>query len=257
MKILVTGYSGVIGKYLAGSLSLQGYEVTVWPKSEVLDLTNSSHLDLFFKDRYFDTVIHCAAKGSKDPRSKDWSIMDSNLQMYYNLLAKRGHYGRFISIGSGAEFFINDRPYGLSKRVIRSSMLERDNFFNLRVFGVFNEEELDTRFIKANVLRYIRKEPIVIHQDKYMDFIYMDDLLKIVVHYLKNNDLSKEVDCVYPYTHKLSDIAEIINNLNKWKVDITIRQEEIAEGYCAFTKPLSLDFIGLEQGIRNVYNKLK
>ena len=261
MNILVTGYTGVIGKYLGSELSLKKYNVHVWPASLHLDLSRKEdvmrYFDLYIGDQYFDAVIHCATKGSSDPRSTDWSIMDTNLKMYYNLLSYRHKYKKFISIGSGAEFFMNDKPYGLSKKVIRMSMLEKEDFYNLRVFGVFNENELDTRFIKANVLRYLRKEPIQIHQDKYMDFVYMEDLLKIVEHYLTGVNLKKEVDCVYPNTYKLSDIANIINNLDDHKVEVKVGTEELGEGYCAFTKLVDLDFIGLEQGIRNVYNKLK
>lgn len=257
MKVLITGYSGVIGKYLTTALSKQGHEITVWPASSILDLSQRQSVDLFFQNKYFDAVIHCAAKGSGNPRSMDWSIMDQNLQMYYNLLAKRDQFGKFISIGSGAEFVLNDKPYGLSKRIIRTSMLDKEGFYNLRVFGVFSEDELETRFIKANLLRYIKKEPIEIHQDKYMDFIYMEDLIKVVKHYLTEDTLNPEVDCVYPYNYKLSQIANIINNLEDYRVDVRILTEGMGEGYCAFTKPLDLDFIGLEQGIKNVYNKLK
>lgn len=239
------------------ALSKYGYEVTVWPASSVLDLSKRSCVDLFFHGKFFDAVIHCAAKGSSNPRSMDWSIMDQNLQMYYNLVAKKNQFGKFISIGSGAEFFMNNKPYGLSKRVIHHSIEGNDNFYNLRVFGIFDENELDTRFIKANVLRYIRKEAMMIHQDKYMDFIYMEDFVKIIKHYLDNEESKKAVDCVYPETYKLSDIANIINSLDKHKVEIEIKEKELAEGYCAFTKLISLDFVGLETGIRNVYNKLK
>ena len=257
MKILVTGYTGLIGKSLARSLSTLGYEVFVWPKSSILDLRSRKDVDLYFHNKFFDVVVHCAIKGTSDTKSKDWSIMDTNLQMYYNLLAKRDHFDKFISIGSGAEFFMNDKSYGLSKRVIHHSIEGQDNFYNLRVFGIFDENELDTRFVKSNVLRYIKKEPMIIYQDRHMDFIYMEDFIKIVKHYIECKDLKKTVDCVYPDTYKLSDIANIINTLDKYKVQIDIKEKDLAEGYCAFTKLISLDFIGMASGIRNVYNKLK
>lgn len=257
MKILITGATGFIGKYLSRQLAQKGHQICPWPGSDQLDLSIGRDVDFFMRGRTFDAVIHCAARGSKDPRSTDWSILDTNLQMYYNLLSYKDSYTRFISIGSGAEFSMTDTPYGLSKRVIRTSMLNLEGFYNLRVYGVFSEEELESRFIKANILRYLEKKPIQIHQDRYMDFMYVEDLLKIVEHYLDSNDLRSEADCVYPYTYKLSKIADIINSLGSHKVEVHIHKGGIGEGYCAFGKAPDLPYIGLTQGITNVYNKLK
>ena len=39
--------------------------------------------------------------------------------------------------------------------------------------------------IKASLLNYIANKPIVIHQDKYMDFFYMEDMFKIIDFILK------------------------------------------------------------------------
>jgi hypothetical protein len=59
-----------------------------------------------------------------------------------------------------------------------------DGFFNLKLFGVFDENELNTRFIKSNLLRYINRENMVIHKNKFMDFFYIEDLVKVVKHYI-------------------------------------------------------------------------
>jgi hypothetical protein len=54
------------------------------------------------------------------------------------------------------------------------------------------------------------------------------------------------------------DIADIINGLDSYKIDIkNISQKTFVENYCGDFTNLNINFIGLEQGIKNVYNKLK
>jgi uncharacterized radical SAM superfamily protein len=48
----------------------------------------------------------------------------------------------------------------------------------------------------------------------------------------------------------------MINNLDDYKIDIQIEKEGIALSYYGIANVL-LDFIGVEEGIKEVYNKLK
>jgi nucleoside-diphosphate-sugar epimerase len=254
MKVLVTGANGYIGKSLYSALK-DKYEVTILTRKEV-DLTDSRQTEYFFRNTYFDVVLHCAIAGAINTKDTDWSIADNNLTMYYNLLQNKNHFKKLINLGSGAEIYLSKTPYGLSKKVIANSILNKNNFYNLRIFGVFDENELDTRFIKANIKRYINKEPILIYQNRYMDFIYMFDLIKIVEYYI-NNEGPKEIDCKYSDLYSLENIANIINNLDTYKVEIKTAKNYWDETYNGIFHNLSLDFIGLEQGIKEVYNKLK
>jgi nucleoside-diphosphate-sugar epimerase len=254
MKILITGANGYVGKSLYNALKDKHEVATI--NRQKCDLTNSSDVHFYFLDAWVDIVIHCAVKGGSRLQQDDWDVMDSNLQMYYNLLNNKAHFGKFIHLGSGAELYAKDKPYGLSKDIIRKSISIKDNFYNLRIFGVFDENELDTRFIKANIKKYINKESIIIHQDKLMDFIYMPDLVKIIEYYI-NNDGPKELDCNYSNQYSLKNIANIINELDSYKVEVQTTNNNLGEMYTGNFYDLSLNFIGLEQGIKEVYNKLK
>jgi GDP-L-fucose synthase len=253
MKILITGGNGYIAKSLYNSLK-NTYEITTLTRNN-FNLNHFKVLDSYLKDKYFDVVIHCAVSGGSRLKEDTIGDMDNNLQMYYNLLNCKDRFGKLIHFGSGAEITQPETPYGLSKRVINKSISEQENFYNIRIFAVFDENELDTRFIKGNIKRYINKEPIIIHQDKFMDFFYMKDFISLIDHYITNDNLPKQIDCSYIGPYKLSEIADIINELDEHKVDIKIENEGMALSYYGRANVL-LDFIGLEEGIKEVYNKL-
>ena len=256
MKILITGANGYIGKSLYNALK-DKYNVTIITRNEC-DLIDSLVVDSYFLNKWFDVIIHCATSGAVNPRKIDWDIMDNNLKIYYNLLKNKNHFNKLINLGSGAEIYIPDTPYGLSKKVISNSILNKDNFYNLRIFGVFDENELDTRFIKTNIKRYINKEAIQIHEVKFMDFFYMQDLIKVVEYYINEGNPPKEFDCVYSETsYTLFGLAHLITKLDNYEVDI-INQGKNGDDYISkYRTILPIEFIGLEQGIKEVYNKLK
>jgi GDP-L-fucose synthase len=258
MRILITGANGYIGKTLHNALRDTHY-VTAITRKEV-NLTNASAVkDFFDKSHFFDVVVHCAVAGGSRLVEDGWNIMDRNLMMYYNLVANQLRFSKLIHFGSGAETYMPHEPYGYSKKVIAKSILNQVDFYNIKIFGVFDENELDTRFIKANTLRYINNEPMQIHQDKTMDFFYMQDLIKVVQYYINEQEPPKEFDCVYNRIHRLSFIANTINNLDKHKVDITVSVEQEGTPYTSNYRNIELpiEFVGLEKGIKNVYNILK
>ena len=255
MKILITGGKGYIAKGINNTL-WEKYHI-IAPGRDELDLTDSKSVDKFFENKHFDVIIHTAIKGATNTKDPDETISFWNLVMFYNLLSKKDHFQKLINIGSGAERYLPDTPYGYSKNIINKLVHKHDNFYTLRVYGVFDENENDTRFIKANIKRYINNESMIIHQDRLMDFIYMQDLISIIEHYIECKDLEKEVDCVYEDESSLSRMAGLINNLSNYKVPILYDSHKPAEPYIGSPIDLPIAYLGLEHGIENVYNKLK
>jgi GDP-L-fucose synthase len=255
MKILITGGNGYIAKSIQNAFWEKYYILS--PNREELDLTDSKSVDKFFEGKHFDVVIHTATLGGSRLKEEDETVSFYNLIMFYNLIRKREQFNKLISFGSGAEFKTDYTPYGFSKKIINKLIHKYDNFYNLRIYAVFDEKEKDTRFIKSSMQHYLNNEPIVIHQDKLMDFIYMPDLISIVEFYITRIDLIKEIDCIYNDTVSLSNIAKQINNLGVNKVPINIQNNTPGENYIGTHRELPIAFIGLEYGIKNVYNKLK
>ena len=251
MKILITGGNGYIAKSLANKLN----NVTSITRKD-FDLTDRKATNDWFYGRYFDIVIHTAIKGGSRLKKDSSDAFYQNIQMFYNLLNNKHCFGKLLSFGSGAELGMPTDPYGLSKNVISKIIDNENNFYNIRIYGVFDENELDTRFIKSNIKRYINKKPIEIHQNKLMDFFYMKDLVRLVEYFIYENNLPKNIDCTYGIDAcYLLDIANIINNLSDYKVKIEIGKCK-GKKYVGDWNPLNIEWIGLEQGIKETYKKI-
>ena len=256
-KILITGGNGYIATSLYKALK-DKYDITKVSRAD-FDLTNYAATCEFLQDKYFDVVIHTAVVGGNRLQEEDDSILRSNLDMYYNLINNKEHFGRFISFGSGAELGWPTTPYGYSKRIIAESMLKRDYCLNIRIFAVFDENELDRRFIKSNILRYINQGDMIIHENKGMDFFYMKDLITLVDHCMQREEwLYNTIDCRYAESYSLMEIAQIINTLDKYKVGIGMGvAKPDGKPYTGNYVGMQIPLIGLEDGIREVYSLLK
>ena len=79
MKILITGTDGYIGKSLC--YGLKDYNITGINR-KICDLTDSKQVNEFFKDKYFDVVIHCAASGGSRLKKDDDSIIMMKANAY-------------------------------------------------------------------------------------------------------------------------------------------------------------------------------
>ena len=258
MKILITGGNGYIAKNI--KLLLHGhYDIDVITRQH-LDLTNKQQVDEYFKQHQYDIVIHTAIAGGSRLKQDTPDIVYTNTLMLYNILSNRSYYKRFINLGSGAELVYPTTPYGMSKSIIANTIKDLNEHYNLRIFAIFNENELETRFIKSCITNYINKKPINIHQNKYMDFFSMDDFIKVLKLYIEADELSldKCFDCCYKQKNTLLDIANIINNQDVYKVDINIIDTKIGRDYTgnAITR-YDLSYNGIKNSIKKMHNMLK
>jgi len=269
-KILITGSDGYVARNIAKNLS--DYDLTLTNRS-ILNLLDAKSVKKFFKHRFFDVVIQTATSGGSRLKQDDTNVFYENCIMHQNILDNATSFDKYISFGSGAEldrrYHIDPSvdiksaypvdPYGMSKNFIAKSGILYPNFHNIRIFNVFNEDELPSRMIKANILKYINKEPIIIHQDKWMDFFYMNDLCEILKFVIESSTKQKIINCSYQDKHKLSTIAEIINTLSTHKVDIVVNNSAFGLNYYGdYNLHLfDIDLVGLHLGIKNTYNKIK
>ena len=255
MNILITGGNGYIARTLNKALS-RDHNTTVITRQD-FDLTAFNAMNNFFQGKYFDVVLHCAVQGGSRLKVDTYADMDVNLTSYYNLLQHKLHYGKFIYFGSGAEIHSPESPYGLSKRIIAKSVSEIPDFYNIRIYAVFDENELSTRFIKSSITNYLAGRSIEVYENKRMDFFYMKDLVTVVEYFINQSKCTtKLVHCTYQKSHNLYEIAQMINKLSDHKVEIRVANQEINPYIGVYDLP-NIELVGLEQGIRQVYEKLK
>ena len=236
-KILFTGGNGFIGRQIIPFIQGAGYEV-VRPRSTQVRLQDDEEVaTLFDNGQHYAAIIHGAIVGGRRDIEDDYRVFYTNLSMFENLFKYIDQTDLFINFDSGASLgrpsptetpspddfgkIIPSDSYGFSKYVITKRVLDNPKGRNLRVFGCFGQHEESTRFFNTNIKNYINKKPIQLIKDRKMDFIYANDLYKIVKYYLDNSNAPRDVNCVYENKVFLSDIADMINNLSDHRVEIT------------------------------------
>ena len=258
MNILITGKNGYIAKMLIDDLD-DYYNITAIGRDD-FDLTDRDKTNEFFKSNnvIYDVVIHTAITGGNRLEPDTTEVYDNNLKMFYNLINNKEYFDRIISFGSGAEVFKIDTHYGISKMLINNKIQDLDYAYNIRLYGLFDENELDRRFIKSALTKYINKKDIIIDEDIYFDFYYSGDFLKIVNYYITHINPPKEIDCVYKDKYKLSDIANMINDLDNYNVNIKINKPFNNENnYIGIYSELPIKLNkNIKFGIIDTYNKL-
>ena len=85
------------------------------------------------------------------------------------------------------------------------------------------------------------------------ELILLNEYIKNEVN---NDNLPREIDCSYNLTCSLTRIAQLINELDEYKVEVKIENGD-GPNYKGKGSILPIDFIGLKQGIKEIYNKLK
>lgn len=274
MNILITGGNGFLGNELK---AIKNHNLFVVNR-QILDLTKYDEVSKYIDDNKIDAVLHCAIKGGRRIREDDSKDYYDNIIMFENLINHIDKFKIFINYDSAASY---DRKYGIngvtesqfgrsvpldyygsSKYTVAKRAIQTEKCYNLRIFNCFGLNETPERMIKANILRYINKEPMVIHTNKIMDFFYIDDLVKITQFYLDNLqfNLAKDLNLCYKNKTSLYDVAVMINNLNSHKVDIEV-QNNITDfnyyGNSEFIDSLPINLYGLQYGINYMFNNLK
>ena len=144
--------------------------------------------------------------------------------------------------------------YGFSKYVIYNRSLQYKNMYNFRIFNIFHTNEEPDRFIKSCFHCKQQTNPITIFEDKYFDFVYEDDFVKIIKYYFDNVDfpekLEKTINICYEQKYKLSEIAEfILKDKSKIKI-LNNNTNKNYSGENSCLKKLNIPLEGLENSLK-------
>ena len=256
LKILFTGGKGFIGREIIPLFRKDGYEV-VDPSSKELNLLDSDAVKKFIENDNFDIIIHAAMCSGTGRYGKPdgLEVLYKNMRMFENVFRYVNEVDSFVNFDSVASLFntsqIPESAYGFSKYCIARSVDKEVNGINVRLYGCFGSSEDPNRFLAINIKNYINKKPIKIFKNRQMDFMYVKDIYKNTLYAIENN--IKDINCVYEEKKYLTDIADVVNNLNDHSVDIIVENEGFDPPYSTTSKLIDVEYIGLEQGIRECY----
>jgi len=221
MRILITGSDGFLGKEFTARFSKK-YDVIPANRSR-LDVSKEEDVRQFFLKEDIDVILHTAFVGGKLNREDTYSDFCQNIQAFNNMASFKNNDSLLFCFGSGASYdrsrpikyfeesMIFDKVpldyYGSAKNIISRSI--ENNVFDFRLFGCFGREEEDFRFIKSSLKRIKKGDPIIITQNKMMDFFYVGDLCKVIDHYINNQDknLPMSMNMVYNEKYTLYELA--------------------------------------------------
>ncbi len=252
LRLFITGGNGFIGRNLIESLSSKYWILS--PNHKELELTNERQVINYFKSHKVDVLIHCANIGGTKGTVDTPNITEINLKIFFNLLNCKKYYKKMIFFGSGAEYdkrrdlvkvkendFGKNIPvdsYGFYKYVCSKFIEKEKNIINLRLFGVYGKyEDFETRFISYAICRALLNKPINIQKNVVFDYLYINDLVKIVEYFIKNEIEHKFYNVGRGVSMDIKTIAQLIIKFSSKNVPINIIDKDLNNEYtCNITR---------------------
>ncbi len=203
MNILITGGKGFIAKSLTEQLSKNAKYQIFSPSSKELNLINETDVDNFILSNKIDIIIHTANKGGGRDTLDFKNLIEYNLRMFFNIVKHEKNVKKIISFGSGAEYgkhkpIIDVKEdeykllqpldeYGFYKSITSKYIEKSEKIIQLRIFACYGKyENYLLKFITNSIVKNLFKLPIIINQNVYFDYMYIDDLVKIVDYFINN-----------------------------------------------------------------------
>ena len=133
--------------------------------------------------------------------------------------------------------------YGFSKYICSKYIESTNNIVNLRVLGTFGRyEDYEYRFISNAIVKNIIGLPIVINQNVFFDFLYINDFARIVEIFMERPYTHKSYNIVTGVPIDLVSIAKIINSISDKPSEIIVKNPGLNTEYTADNTRLTREF---------------
>ncbi len=254
-KVLITGSSGFVGKNLKEQLSLE-YDIFS-PSSKDLNLLDENQVKMYLANNHFDTIMHCATHNATVTSDKDKNLVfKNNLKMFFNMARCNALYKKMFYFGSGAEYdarnympkmkedyfdtHVPPDDYGFSKYIMSKYVDNASNIYDLRLFGVYGKyEDWRIRFISQSICRTLFDIDITINKNVYFDYLYIDDLVKIVKKFIDIKNIPfKHYNICSGSVIDLFSLAKMVLKISGKKLKIKIKEKGFKKEYSGNNKRL-------------------
>lgn len=240
MNIFITGSNGFVGTHLKEYLYKNYSDYTLFtPSSKELDLADEKKVDDFIVSNKIEIIIHLANKGGDRTTVDMKNITEYNLRIFFNIAKHEKNIKKIISFGSGAEYskhkpivdakeedYLLSQPldeYGFYKSITSKYIEKSQNIVQLRVFGAYGEyENYRYKFISNAIVKNILNLPIVINKNVYFDYIYIDDLVKMIDWFIHNDSKEKIYNISTGKKIDLISLANLVNETSDFKSEIRV-----------------------------------
>ncbi len=198
--------------------------------------------------------------------------------MVENLLEYKKSEVKIILFGSGAMYdktrslhkvkedsignVVPKDLYGKSKMILADLIKKRSDALMLNIFACYGYGEKETRFPSYAINQVLKGENIVINQDVIFDYLFVEDMQKIVAYFIEHSPEENIINITPSESVSLRRIAQIANSLGENKVDIIISAKDMNNEYTGdntrlLKNYLNFQFTSIEAGIAKLfkYNK--
>lgn len=247
-KILITGSSGFVGKYLITSLANRGAKILGVSRTSNTNshrLRRTLNLDLSNKNQLLDAVgefnpdyvIHLAGNKYRGKTDLDFQMVyQENVVMSLNLIEacqRLCSLKKFVFLGSCDEYGNSNLPfsetqcelpnsaYGLSKLAITKILIgiyqtKKFPAVILRPSIIYGPNQGSDMFLSALIKSVREKRDFFMspgHQ--YRDFIFIDDVINAIEMTIlgKNNICGHVINIAAGESVQLANLVEIVSNL--------------------------------------------
>jgi len=248
MNIFMTGANGFVGSHLKEYLT-QHYHYTLFtPSSCELDLSDEKAVDEYILGNKIDIIIHMANRGGGRDTVDMKNSTEYNLRLFFNIAKHEKNVQKIISFGSGAEYgkhkpivdakeddYLATLPldeYGFYKAITSHYIEKTDRIVQLRIFGAYGEyENYRYKFISNAIVKNLLHLPITINKNVFFDYIYIDDLLKMIDFFIHNEAKEKIYNVSTGQRIDLIALSNIINEVSDFKSEIRLLHEGLNNEY--------------------------
>jgi UDP-glucose 4-epimerase len=275
MRVLVTGGSGFIGRNIKESYLAQKHTI-VAPSRIELDCSDDKSVEAFFKKQSFDIVIHSATKPGHRNAADTSNLFLTNSRMMFNLLKHQSSWGKLINMGSGAIYdmqnYLPKMPetyfgthipkdeHGYNKYIFGKVLPSLNNVYDFRIFGIFGKyEDYAIRFISNAICKSIFDLPITLRQNKKFDYLFVNDLMPILEHFIENSPIEKSFNITPDNSIELLEVAKLVKHVSNKNIEIKVAQEGFGLEYSGDNLLLkseikNLHFTPIKDAIHELYS---